>query len=95
MGIEASDNKIHWRDPTDLHAIAQEVAMEIDREYFKTHPGEALYTRAQIPNEFLPQVYAEGEVISVTVHQIAPGMRTRVPLQRVKVVCKGRKKGKR
>jgi hypothetical protein len=79
----------------DPHAIAQEVAMELDREYFRMHPGATHYTRAHIPNEYSPQVYADGEVISVTVHQIAPGMRARVPLQRVrvKVVRKKKKRG--
>jgi hypothetical protein len=30
-------------DPEDPHCIAQEYAMEIDREYFRTHPGETSY----------------------------------------------------
>ncbi len=79
-------SNIHQLDPHDPHAIAQEVAMELDREYFRVHPDETHYTRAHVPHEYPAQVYTGGEVVAVVVHHFAPGLRARVPLQRAKIV---------
>lgn len=88
-------SNIHRLDPNDLHAIAQEVACEMDRAYFRMHPGATSYTRDHIPHEYPDFVYEDGEVVSVHVHLLGPGMRARLPLQRMRVVCEGKKKGKR
>ena len=72
-------------DPNDRHSIALEVAMDLDREYFRQHPEATEYTRQPVPHEYPDFVYESGEVVSVTVVKLGTldgvAMRTRVPLQ--------------
>ena len=78
-------------DPEDSHCIAQEYAMEIDREYFRTHPGETSYVQLHIKNEFAPFVY-EGYPASaklgVKVVQIEEGVRARIIIAMIPIKVK-------
>jgi hypothetical protein len=77
-------------DPNDPHAIAQEQAMERDREYFREHPEAREYIRQAIPHEFFPLVYRQGKVSFVRVVQYCPGIRDRQPLQVTMVPLKAK-----
>lgn len=80
-------------DPTTT-VDAADRASECDRRYFERHPEQQSRARMLIPGEFSmfgttedgAEVFAtmdESEIDLVRVVQIAPGVRTRLPLPRI------------
>jgi hypothetical protein len=67
----------------EAHLSALEAAMERDRRFFVRHPFLSEYTREIMPGELPPSVVPKGIPASceirgsVTVRQIAPGLRVR------------------
>jgi len=62
----------------ELSIAIQDGVAAMDREYFENHPGEKVYVRRVVSGEF-PAELLEGPVNAVTVTQIEPGVRTRIP----------------
>ena len=69
----------------EFFAAIEERYMSLDREYFYQNPNTEIYFRNYIPGEFFPadwNVSPSANIVDamVRVSQIAPGVRTRMPL---------------
>lgn len=63
----------------DYHGHAIEYACDLDRAYFKDHPGAAEYVRAAVDHEVCVPGGPCLRASRVRVIQVEPGVRLRIP----------------